>query len=144
MQRENPKLVDDWQTISYLTKNYRNIILPPFRTKEMRGPLGSLTNRNIDNYRHYCFKTRMITKCRERGNSLHIRGEEYTSKTCGNCGQIKYSLGSSKRFDCGKCGWSFDRDANGARNTMIKNMEKKSSIVLRFFTAWVPWRSRFP
>lgn len=46
--------------------------------------------------------------------------EDYTSKTCGNCGYIKNNLGANKIFECDKCKKIFDRDINGARNIYLK------------------------
>ena len=46
------------------------------------------------------------------------------SKCCGNCGKLNHKLGASKIFKCPHCEWTLDRDMNGARNIMIKNLEK--------------------
>jgi putative transposase len=49
--------------------------------------------------------------------------EEYTSKTCTNCGHLHGALGSNKVYDCASCGVVYDRDAGGSRNILIKNMD---------------------
>ena len=46
--------------------------------------------------------------------------EEYTSVTCGQCGALNKGLGTSKDFLCPACGEACDRDANGARNILLK------------------------
>lgn len=46
--------------------------------------------------------------------------EEYTSKTCGNCGELNEKLGSNKTFECQKCKIVIDRDCNGCRNILLK------------------------
>ncbi len=54
--------------------------------------------------------------------------EEFTSKTCGSCGEIHYNLGSSKTFTCPKseCKFTIPRDWNGARNILLKNFQKSN------------------
>jgi putative transposase len=46
--------------------------------------------------------------------------EPYTSKTCGNCGHLNDKLGSNKIFNCPSCAYCADRDANGARNILLR------------------------
>lgn len=56
-------------------------------------------------------------------------GEEYTSCMCAKCGTFHGSLGPSKRFVCPdkNCGFSIDRDENGAWNIFFVGMAKVSS-----------------
>ncbi|KAE8964852.1 hypothetical protein PR001_g28913 [Phytophthora rubi] len=49
--------------------------------------------------------------------------EEYTSKTCSGCGKLKENLGGSEVYKCVFCGAHMDRDLNGAKNILIKNIE---------------------
>ena len=55
-------------------------------------------------------------------------GEEYTSCMCAKCGTFHGSLGPSKRFVCPdkNCGFSIDRDENGAWNIFFVGMAKVS------------------
>jgi putative transposase len=55
---------------------------------------------------------------------LEIVTEEYTSKTCTKCGNIKYDLYGAETYRCsnGECNLILDRDINGARNIYIKNI----------------------
>ena len=108
------------ETVTYLTKNYSRIYLPSFESQEMMKKMCSAVNRDFQTHSHYKFKMRMKEKCEERGVNLRIVTEEYTSKTCGLCGNIKYNLGSAKVYKCNKCNVSYDRDVNGARNILIK------------------------
>ena len=57
----------------------------------------------------------LLNKCKEYGSELIEVTEEYTSKTCTNCGtqSIKYSANRVKECNCG---YRIDRDINGARN----------------------------
>ena len=73
--------------------------------------------------KHYRFQQRLKDKIEEYpGKKLHICTEEYTSKTCTNCGVIKNSLGGNEVFKCKNCSLIIDRDINGARNILIKNL----------------------
>ena len=57
------------------------------------------------------------------GVDVVVAGEEYTSKTCTNCGNIHGSLGGAKEYRCSACGIRYDRDGGGSRNIFIKNLE---------------------
>jgi putative transposase len=109
------------QTISMLTKNFNTILLPKFGTSEMlEGKfLHSTTKRRMQSLSHYRFQQKLIYQCCKKGNQLFLVGEEYTTKTCGNCGQRK-EVGSDKVYTCLECGYTMDRDVHGARNILIK------------------------
>jgi transposase len=70
---------------------------------------------------HFSFKQHLQSKSLEYGCQLKIVSEEFTSKTCTNCGYIsdKYS---NRIKTCTNCNYSIDRDYNGARNILIKNL----------------------
>lgn len=70
---------------------------------------------------HYSFKQHLQNKSLEYGCQLKIVTEEFTSKTCTNCGYIsdKYN---NRIKTCTNCNYSIDRDYNGARNILIKNL----------------------
>ena len=109
----------------WLCENYNNIILPVFSSKSMVKKqdrrIGCKTVRQMLSWSHYRFQQRLQHKVREYPLcNLILTTEEYTSKTCGCCGEIKTNLGSKKEFICTKCFFVMDRDHNGARNVMIK------------------------
>lgn len=109
----------------YLCDNYRKIILPVFETSNMvrRGnrKLRKKTARSMLTWSHYRFRLRLLSKCREYPWCEVILTEEpYTSKTCGNCGEINAKLGGKKLFKCRKCDYVADRDVNGARNILLR------------------------
>lgn len=54
---------------------------------------------------------------------LQVVTEEYTSKTCGKCGHMsdKYK---NRVKECEKCNNKINRDLNGSRNILLKNIEK--------------------
>jgi len=55
------------------------------------------------------------------GTQLLIVDESYTSKTCGGCGHLN-NVGTKEWYECKKCSYQADRDVNGARNILIKNI----------------------
>ncbi len=118
------------KTTCYLIKNYNYILLPPFKTQEMsnnkRRRINSKTVRNMYTWSHYRFRMMLLNKAEEYDNkNIICPTEEYTSKTCGCCGNIKYDLGSDKIYKCQKCNVIMDRDINGSRNILIKYLTNK-------------------
>jgi IS605 OrfB family transposase len=110
-----------WKTCNFLCKNYKKIYLPEFNVKEMMKTLSHNISRKVINLSHYMFKRRLESKCNEYNRELKIVTEEYTSKTCTRCGNIKNDLGSKKIYKCKKCKLIISRDKNGSRNIFLKN-----------------------
>ena len=134
----------------WLCDNYSVILLPKFETQEMvqkitlrkRGPGGSLveverqigskTARAMCTMSHFGFRQHLLQKARAYDNcNVIICNEAYTSKTCGRCGGLNSNLGSSKHFRCSFCPYEADRDANGARNIMVKYLAGKKAAAGR-------------
>ncbi len=115
-------LIDDlhFKTANILTKEYQIILLPSFESQKMVKK-GKRICRNLLQLRHYRFKQRMKEKCEQRCCELRICTEEYTSKTCGWCGELNI-LKDYNVFECSECKLKIDRDINGARNIFIKNL----------------------
>jgi putative transposase len=109
------------QVANYLTKHYGKIIITPFKTQEMASNLTHKVARAMYNLSFYQFRMKLTSKSNERNCILDVKPEPYTSKTCTKCGNIKYSLGSQKLYECEKCGLKIQRDYNGARNIMLRN-----------------------
>ncbi len=117
-------IIDDlhWKTINYVTKEYKTILLPLFESQKMMSK-NKKNNRDFMTLKHYQFRQRLINKVKTIKNTrLHIVTEEYTSKTCGHCGTIKYNLQGNKIYECSNCNMVMDRDINGSRNIFIKNV----------------------
>lgn len=124
-QENISNLVDDvhFKAIAYITKNYDKIYLPRFESQELMGNLSKSSNRTLNTWKHFKFRQRLSSKIEEYPlKQLIICTEEYTSKTCGNCGELNYLLGSKEIFACPKCDLIIDRDINGARNILNKNI----------------------
>lgn len=66
-----------------------------------------------------------------KANSLVTAGRFYpSSKSCSCCGAVKPSLPlSERRYNCGHCGLSIDRDENAARN--LEKLAADEAVSLR-------------
>jgi putative transposase len=111
----------------WLCENYRVVLLPEFKTQGMtrRGQrrIHSKTARAMCTWSHYRFRQHLLHKAREHPwCHVILCSEEYTSKTCGCCGNIHDRLGGSKVFRCplSTCKVEVDRDFNGARNIFLR------------------------
>lgn len=117
-----------WKSASYLTKNFDVILIPSFETKRMaikkKRAINNKSTRNLLNLSHFMFKMRLKYLGEKYGSTVIECTEEFTSKTCGNCGKLNNNLGGSKIFNCSECKISIDRDINGARNILIKSLNK--------------------
>lgn len=112
---------------SFLVNNYKVIFLPTFETGQMvikqQRKIRSKTARNMLTWSHFRF-AQHLTQMAARNNCLVVRcNESYTSKTCPQCGTIHENLGGSKTFKCPACSYKASRDANGARNIMIRALQ---------------------
>ena len=74
--------------------------------------------RLVKDAKFYEIKRQLIYKCRNNDINLVIADRWYpSSKTCSNCGTIKYDLKLKDRiFRCPHCGTVIDRDLNAAIN----------------------------
>jgi putative transposase len=114
----------------WLSSNFHVILIPVFETQQMvsrvNRKINSKTARSMLNWKHFTFRTRLVSKAREFGWSRVVTTtEEYTSKTCGQCGNVDQKLGSNKTYTCAKCDFQADRDHNGARNILIRYLTKE-------------------
>lgn len=115
------------QLARWLCENYEIILIPIFETSNMvlknKRKIRSKTARMMLTWSHYRFRMFLHHKAREFVSCKVIEcTEEYTSKTCGNCGSINKKLGGSKIFRCDSCSLEIDRDMNGARNSLLKRI----------------------
>jgi transposase len=121
-RKKNIMKDNHYSIINNLIKDYDSIILPNFENQEIQKKIqNKKVRREINIYSHYTFKCRMKDKLDLYFNKqLITTTEEYTSKTCTNCGNIDNDLGAKKLYKCNKCNMVLDRDYNGARNIFIK------------------------
>ena len=116
-----------WKCANWLCERFTDIILPPFATSEMvckknGRHLNSKVARAMMTMSHYTFRQRLIHVASMKGCVVHVRPEDYTSKTCTNCGYIHDELGSKDVFRCPRCHLSSCRDAAASRNIFLKNV----------------------
>jgi len=115
-----------WQSANYLCKTYQNVFLPSFDTKQMvnrtKRNISKLTVRSMLNLSHYKFKQRLIHMGNRMNRNIIICREDYTSKICSNCGNIKSNLGGKKVYKCELCDHKIDRDLNGAYNICVRQL----------------------
>jgi transposase len=120
-----------FRAVNWLVNNYRVILLPCFDPKRLvakktGGQFRALSRtsvRQLLSWSHCQFRDRLVCKAQLFHDSrVVLCTEEYTSKTCGQCGRIHACLGSNKQFDCpsSSCAYSADRDHNAARNILLK------------------------
>jgi putative transposase len=115
-----------YKLCAWLTENYSTIIMPTFNVhtvaRKETSSLRAKTKRVFFALSHARFRGRLREKCQERGCVLLEPDERYTSKTCGRCGLLNV-VGASETFRCRHCGATADRDANAARNILLKCIE---------------------
>lgn len=114
----------------WLCANHKVILLPKFSPRQIarrkdlplgkRRAIGKKTARRLYQLGHYRFRVFLTHKAKELGCTLVVCDEYWTSKTCGSCGATNPELGKQKTFRCGKCGFVCDRDANAARNVLLR------------------------
>jgi putative transposase len=113
----------------WLCERHKVVLLPKFESSQMvKGKglgrkLHSKTARAMLTLSHFRFRQRVLQKSRSYPScTVAIVDEPYTSKTCGACGHLHQTLGSSKVFRCPRagCGYVSDRDVNGARNILLR------------------------
>ena len=127
IQEKIRSLVDDLQRkcIKWIVTNFTHVIFPPFNGHNMNSKgqrkIRSKTVRAMMMWADGRFRTRVLSKVREYTDCrIYVHNEAYTSKTCGSCGHVHAKLGGNKLFHCPSCGVIMDRDANGARNILLR------------------------
>lgn len=114
--------------INYLTTNYTSIVLGKINTKELVNREKSILRAKekilLYSLGHYEFRCKLANACKSKGLNLYVVNEAWTSKTCTKCGLINKKLGGSETFNCSQCDNNVDRDVNGARNILIRNLHE--------------------
>jgi len=119
-----------WKSANYLCKKYDTILIGKL-SKGITSKEGKLRASTKDLYyalSHYTFRQRLISKGKEFGCKVIEVAENFTSMTCGNCGNRNRNLGSNKTFYCNKCNFRCDRDYNAARNILIFNTAINNTV----------------
>jgi putative transposase len=114
-----------WRFVTYLTRNYDEIILPHFESQEMKKENCHSFNEKLLNFnRFYQFSQKLEWKCRYLNKTLTRMNESFTTKTCGSCGKLNEKMTIRNRiFNCvdESCQMqNIDRDYHAARNIFLK------------------------
>ena len=140
MESRIRNLVDDVhkKAARWLLDRFKLILLPEFSssgmTRRKRGAAGTRrtlaksTVRAMLHWSHFRFRERLLQAGKVCPTSrVVIVTEEFTSQTCGKCGQIsgKYS---NKQFSCKRCELTCDRDLMASRNILIKWLTERSAM----------------
>jgi IS605 OrfB family transposase len=76
-------------------------------------------------------KTQLQYKSQQASRSFQVVSERNTSRTCSSCGSLSGPHGVNglrvRRWSCGDCGESHDRDVNAARN-ILRRAELPASV----------------
>jgi hypothetical protein len=109
----------------HFLSNYKHIILPEFRVKQMvqSDKLNARTKRCMLDLAHFKFKLK-LAQLSSKNRKVILCNEAWTSKTCTRCGSINPNLGSKKIYKCPSCDLVIDRDYNGCRNVLLRVLSK--------------------
>lgn len=117
------------QIINWLCSNYNIIYVPKLDFHKFKN-MSKKTKIKMSLWNHCLFVDRLINKSREFKNcTVKIVTEEFTSKTCCNCGCLNNNLGSSETFKCNSCGIELDRDANGSVCIYLKTKNEEQITI---------------
>jgi len=128
--RKDDLIIDLHDRLAYeLVSNYDIIFLPTFETKKMvmkhgdrKRKIRRVTAREMLDLNHYKFKLRIKWYAKKYGKHIVDCNESYTSKTYSWSGFIDNNLGSKKIIKDN--GIIVDRDINGARGILLKQLTK--------------------
>ncbi len=136
LQKRIRNFVDELhcKLVKWLVANFDVVLLPKFETQRMvinkkwDRKITSKTARAMMTLSHFRFRQRLLHKSREFPScQVIICDEDYTSKTCGSCGEIHQKLGGAKIFKCPSCECNINRDLNGARNILLRYITNNTS-----------------
>ncbi|CCE91598.1 uncharacterized protein TDEL_0D00140 [Torulaspora delbrueckii] len=103
----------------FLCKSYENIFMPKLNFHQCTR-LNQKSRSSMTTIAHCSFNDRLVMKAEQlRVTSAIVVEEDYTSKTCSKCGNIKQDLGPNKIYSCVKCSSVFDKDFNAATCSSI-------------------------
>ena len=112
----------------WLCENYNYILVPKLKFHTFKKNTSKIIKKKMVVWSHCKFVDCLINKSREYPNcKIQVVNEQYTSKTCSNCGNIKNNLYANKTYNCEKCHKIFDRDANGAKNILLKYITERAN-----------------
>ena len=105
----------------------KNEVKNKLKAYTRKGRLNKRVKYVLNTLSHYKFRQHLLNKCEEYGCELSVKTEEYTSKLCSKCGKISDKYNNREK-ECEHCEYKINRDINGARNILVKNMKDKVTI----------------
>lgn len=109
----------------FLCVNYTDIFIPKLNFHTMK-KLGKVYKLKLASLRLCSFVDFLKHQATKYKCNVKVVTEEYTSKTCGKCGNIG-SCDNKRMYNCKACKMSLNRDINGARNILIKELSNKDN-----------------
>lgn len=104
----------------WLVENYNYIFLPRLNFHLCK-KLNKKSKEKMAAYSHCRFMKRLENKIREYPTTKLIEvKEDFTSKTCSNCGSLHKSLKNKDLYKCEECKIEIGRDINASKNIMLK------------------------
>ncbi|CAK0740771.1 transposase [Gammaproteobacteria bacterium] len=102
----------------WLCENYTQVFIPRLNFHKL-GNLYKKEKAKMASWSHCTFLKRLISKSREYQCKIIEVKEDYTSKTCSNCGNVKKVM-YGRTYNCKGCNLVFDRDINASKNILLK------------------------
>ncbi|AMN84844.1 transposase ISSoc2 [Faustovirus] len=106
---------------SKLCNKYKVILLPKLGIKQVAKHLRRQVNRKLYALSHYKFNELIKQIATRTGTTVIHCLESYTSKTCGNCGNLQ-TCDVDRTFRCRACYYVADRDENACKNILIRSL----------------------
>lgn len=114
----------------WMCETYSDIYIPRLDFHKCKG-MYKKAKATLASLRHCDFLNRLVNKTRQYPNCKVTEvNEAFTSKTCGVCGTLNTTLKNKKIFKCSDCSSVLDRDANAARNVMLRYFSKTIKLNL--------------
>jgi len=105
--------------------------------------LGRKSNQKISQWPHGQFVKYVGYKARQLGITTDQIAEDYSTKTCSNCGQVLKNAPRGRVLDCPGCGVRLSRDENGGANICSRFLYGEyARVQINHLTYLRPLRSR--
>jgi hypothetical protein len=121
-----------YDAIRFLFTHWDVVVLsttsPGALCERSRRPFGSRTARAACAWNHFAFRQKTKGVAARLGTKQVLEVDEaYTTRTCGLCGTLNDTVGNAKTFRCvdPQCGVDIDRDVNGARNILLRELTRR-------------------
>jgi len=124
LEKKKKDYVDglQWQFINKLLDENDVVFFGDIKSHDIvKKRNNSPLNQQFNDLKFYLLKQRLQYKALCRGKKICFVDEKYTSKCCSCCGQL-YTIGTSRVFKCPTCKFFFGRDANSAKNILMKGI----------------------